>query len=171
LEFRLLKTAVFRIKNERERKEMKKIGTCILVFAVLGFFCAGESFAGTAGKSDQGWASGSRYNRMYDPNTVETDSGEVVSVQKIAPMRGMSGGLHFILKSDKGTISVHLGPVWFLEKEGIKIEPKDHVTVSGSRIAFKGEPALIASEIKKGEKTWKLRDDNGFPLWSRRNRM
>ncbi len=150
---------------------MRKIGISVLILAVLGLFHAGESFGGAAGKSDQGWAAGSRYNRMYNPDTVETDSGEVVSVEKIVPMRGMSGGLHFILKSDKGTISVHLGPAWFLEKKGIKIEPKDHVTVSGSRITFKGEPALIAAEIKKGGKTWKLRDDNGFPLWSRRNRM
>jgi hypothetical protein len=155
----------------RRRKRMKKIGMSVLILAVLGLFFASESFGGMAGNSDKGWAAGSRYNRMYDPDTVETDSGEVVSVQKIVPMRGMSGGLHFILRSDKGTISVHMGPVWFLEKEGIKIEPKDRVTVSGSRITFKGEPALIAAEIKKGGKTWKLRNDNGFPLWSRRNRM
>jgi hypothetical protein len=155
----------------KRRRKMKKIGISILVFALMGFFYAGETFGGMAGKSDKGWAAGSKYNRMYDPGTVETDSGEVVSVQKIVPMRGMSGGLHFILKSDKGTISVHLGPVWFLEKEGIKIEPKDRVTVSGSRITFKGKPAIIAAEIRKGEKTWKLRDDNGVPLWSRRNRM
>ncbi len=150
---------------------MKKIGISVLILAVLGLFYAGESFGGPAWKSDKGWAAGSRYNRMYNPDTVETDSGEVVSVQKIVPMRGMSAGLHFILKSDKGTISVHMGPVWFLEKEGINIEPKDRVTVSGSRITFKGEPALIAAGIEKGGKTWKLRDDKGIPLWSRRNRM
>jgi hypothetical protein len=150
---------------------MKKIGVSILVFALLGFFYAGETFGGMTGQCDKGWAAGSKYNRMYDPNTVETDTGEVVSVQKIVPMRRMSGGLHFILKSDKGTISVHLGPVWFLEKEGIKIEPEDRVTVSGSRITFKGKPALIAAEIRKGEKTWKLRDVNGVPLWSRRKGM
>lgn len=139
-----------------------------MAVTVMAFFCAGQTFGGTACKSGKGWSAGSKYNRMYDTNTVETDTGEVVSVQEITPMKGISGGLHFIMKSDKGTISVHLGPVWFLEKEGIKIEPKDHVTVSGSRITFEGKPALLAAEIRKGEKTWKLRDDNGVPLWSGR---
>jgi hypothetical protein len=150
---------------------MKKMGISVLVLAVLGFFCAGETFGGMAGKCDTGWAAGSSYNRLYNPLTVETDSGEVVSVQKIVPARGMSGGLHFILKSDKGTVSVHLGPAWFLEREGIKIEPKDRVSVRGSRITFKGKPAIIAAEISKGERTWKLRDDNGIPLWSGRKGM
>lgn len=150
---------------------MKKIGITVLVFAVTAFFCAGEAQSGPACKSGKGWDSGSKYNRLYDPDTVETVSGEVVSVQKIVPTKGMSGGLHFIMKSDKGTISVHLGPTWFLEKEGIKISPEDHVTVSGSKITFNGEPALIAAEIRKGEKTWKLRHDNGVPLWSGRKGM
>lgn len=150
---------------------MKKRGILILVFAVMTFVFAGDTFGGMGHKSSRGWEAGSRYNRLYDPGTVETATGEVVSVHKIAPMRGMSGGLHFIMKSDKGTISVHLGPLWFLEKEGIKIEPKDHVTVSGSRVTFRGKPALIAAEIKKGERTWKLRDDRGIPLWSMRRAM
>jgi len=150
---------------------MKRIGISALVFAIIVFSHAGNAFPGTAGKSDNGWDARSGYGRLYNPATVETDSGEVVSVQKIVPMRGMSGGVHFILKSDEGTISVHLGPAWFLEKKGVKIKPKEHVTVSGSRITFEGKPALIAAEIKKGDKTWKLRDDNGVPLWSRRRGM
>jgi hypothetical protein len=40
------------------------------------------------------------------------------------------------------------------------------VEVKGSRITFEGKPAIIAAEIKKGEETLKLRDENGFPVWS-----
>lgn len=150
---------------------MKRITIYILAVAVLGLFFTGESFGGTAVKSGYGWAAESRYNRLYDPNTVETYSGVVVSVQKIVPMSGMSGGVHFILKSGKETIRVHLGPAWFLEKKGVRVEPGDRVTVRGSRIIFKGEPALITAEIKKGEKVWRLRYKNGIPLWSRRGGM
>lgn len=148
-----------------------KSAITVLLFALAAFSPAGEAFAETGWQSGRGWAAGSGYNRLYNPATVETDSGEVVSVQRIVPMKGMSGGLHFIMKSDKGTISVHLGPAWFLQKEGVKIEPEDHVTVRGSRITFEGEPALIAAEISKGGKTWRFRDDKGIPLWSRRRGM
>jgi hypothetical protein len=48
----------------------------------------------------------------------------------------------------------------------VKIEPKDKVEVTGSRITFDGKPAIIAAEVKKGDEALKLRDDNGFPVWS-----
>jgi hypothetical protein len=38
--------------------------------------------------------------------------------------------------------------------------------VKGSRVTLAGKPALIAAEIKKGDTTLTLRDDNGFPAWS-----
>lgn len=63
------------------------------------------------------------------------------------------------------TISVHLGPGWYIENQDIKIEPKDKIEVRGSRITFKGKPAIIAAEIKKGEEILKLRDENGFSVW------
>jgi hypothetical protein len=103
---------------------------------------------------------------MYDSKSVETINGEVISVSRITPRKGMSGGLHMDVKTDKETISIHLGPSWYLENQDVKIEAKDKVEVKGSRITFGGKPAIIAAEVKKGEQVLKLRDDNGFPAWS-----
>ena len=108
----------------------------------------------------------SQYGRMYDPKTVETISGEVERVDTITPVKGMSGGVHLVVKTDKGSISVHLGPAWYLENQDVKIQPKDKVEITGSRITFKGKPAIIAKEIKKGAEVLNLRDDNGYPVWS-----
>jgi hypothetical protein len=103
---------------------------------------------------------------MYDSKSVETVSGEVISVSRITPRKGMSGGLHMNVKTDKETISVHLGPSWYLENQDVKIEPKDKVEVKGSRTSLGGKPAIIAAEVKKGDQVLKLRDDDGFPVWS-----
>lgn len=103
---------------------------------------------------------------MYDPKTVETISGEVVSVDKISPMKGMRYGVHLMVKTEKETISVHLGPDWYIENQEIKIEPKKRVEIKGSRVTFDGKPAIIAAEVKKGEDVLKLRDEAGFPVWS-----
>jgi len=113
-----------------------------------------------------GWGPGTSYNRMYDSKTLETITGEVVSVSRITPSKGMSAGIHMNVKTDKETISVHLGPGWYLENQDVKIEPKDKVEVKGSRITFGGKPAIIAAEVKKGDEVLKLRDDSGFPVWS-----
>lgn len=106
------------------------------------------------------------YNRMYNLNTIETISGEVVSMDKFTPMGGMSQGVHLILETDQETISVHLGPRWYIENQDIGIEPKDIIEVKGSRVNFAEQPGIIAAQVKKGEATLILRDDNGVPAWS-----
>ena len=37
--------------------------------------------------------------------------------------------------------------------------------IRGSRVKIDGEEAIIAREIKKGDKTLVLRDENGVPMW------
>jgi hypothetical protein len=78
----------------------------------------------------------------------------------------MGYGIHLLLKSDKETVSVHLGPAWFVENQDTKIEAKDKIEVRGSRVTFEGKPALIAAEVRKGDEVLKLRDEAGVPLWS-----
>ena len=112
-----------------------------------------------------GWGHGSQYGRMYDPNSIETLSGEVVSVDTFTPMGGMSGGMHLRLQAGNETVDVHLGPAWYLQNQDIQIQPKDSVTVTGSRINWGGRPAMMAAQVKKGGATLTLRDGNGFPVW------
>jgi hypothetical protein len=130
-------------------------------FVVFSLFTA-NSFA----QRGAGWGAGSQYNKMYDINTVETITCEVLNVNKITPMKGMSYGIHLLVKTGKETISVHLGPSWFMDKQKVKINPKDKVIITGSRITYQGNPAVIASEIKKGNETIIFRDKNGYPVWS-----
>lgn len=147
---------------------MKVLTTMIVVVAMLGIISTTEALAqrGVTWKGGGGWGSDTTYSRMYNPQSVETISGEVVSVGRITPVKGMSQGIHMIVKSDKGTIPVHLGPAWYIENQDVKISPGDRVEVKGSRITFEGKPALIAAEVKKGDESLTLRDTNGIPVWS-----
>jgi hypothetical protein len=114
----------------------------------------------------RGWGSGSSYNRMYDPKSVQTVSGKVVSVEHFTPGRGMSSGVHLTLKTEKETLPVHLGPSWYIENQDLQIEPGDKIEVKGSRIAFEGKPAIVAAEVRRGDDLLKLRDDAGVPFWA-----
>lgn len=148
---------------------MKKNVYIMTVMLSLGaLLIAAESSAqrGMGWKGSGGWGMGTAYGRMFNPATVETLSGEVISLDRMIPMKGMSYGVHLTLKTDKETVSVHMGPAWFLDNQEITIQPKDKITVKGSRITFEGKPAIIAAEVKKGGDILKLRDENGYPAWS-----
>ncbi|RJQ39332.1 MAG: DNA-binding protein [Nitrospiraceae bacterium] len=147
---------------------MKKIGTLISVISIFSLIIATESFAqrGMNWRGSGGWGPEGQYGRMYNPKTIESISGEVASVEKISPIKGMCYGVHLILKTDKETISIHLGPGWYIENQDIKIQPKDRIEVKGSRITFQGSPAIIAAEVKKADKILRLRDESGIPFWA-----
>ncbi len=108
---------------------------------------------------------GAVYDRMYDPKTVETVRGEVVSVAKITD-RGKGYGVSLTLKTSRETLRVYLGPGQFLEKSGLFFAPKDQVEITGSHITFQGKPTLIAAEVKKGSQSLDLRDPAGIPAWA-----
>ncbi len=50
----------------------------------------------------------------------------------------------------------------------ITIEPRGKVDIKGSGVILEGKSAIIAAEVKKGNKTLVLRDDNGVPVWAGR---
>lgn len=110
-------------------------------------------------------ASNAVAQRNYDPKTVETIQGKVLSVQKATRAQGRNYGIHLALQTDKETIPVHLGPGWYVEKQTPQIQANDTITVTGSRITIDGKPAIIAAQVKKGNEILKLRDENGIPAW------
>ena len=147
---------------------MKRTITLMVMISILSFLFGTESFAqqGMKWQGSGNWGPGTQYGRLYNPQTMETISGEVASVDTITPIKGMSSGVHLMVKTDKETISVHLGPAWYIQRQDMKIVPGDKVEITGSRITFQGKPAIIAAEVKKGTEILKLRDENGFPVWS-----
>ncbi|OGP70218.1 MAG: hypothetical protein A2Y80_07835 [Deltaproteobacteria bacterium RBG_13_58_19] len=114
-----------------------------------------------------GRGGGMHYGMMWDAKTVETVKGEVTSVDKYTPGRGgQSYGLRLTLKTDKETLSVILGPAWYIEQQHFAVAPRDQVEIKGSRIPIQGQAAIIAAEVKKGNQMLRLRNDNGIPLWA-----
>jgi hypothetical protein len=120
-----------------------------------------------------GWEGGSQYNMTYNTSTVETIKGEIVKIDLVTPMKGMSHGVHLRVKTGKETIDVQLGPALYIENQDVKLKVGDKIEIDGSRITLQGKPVVIAAEVKKSEEILKLRDDRGFPLWAgwRKNRL
>ncbi|MCX7914132.1 MAG: hypothetical protein N2511_06060 [Thermodesulfovibrionales bacterium] len=115
-----------------------------------------------------GWGVNSQFQRMYDPTKVETISGKVLSTDRTVPnIKGITTpGIHLQLKTEKETITVHLGPAWYIERQDIKIGVGDSIEVKGSPVSIEGQPAIIAAEVRKDDKVLILRDSTGFPVWA-----
>ena len=54
-------------------------------------------------KGSGGWGPKGKYCRMYNPKTIENIRGEVVSIDRITPSKGMFYGVHLMMKTDKET--------------------------------------------------------------------
>lgn len=119
-----------------------------------------------AQQRNTGWGRNSNYGRLFNPKTVETLTGTVVAVERILLSENMSYGIHLKVKTNAETISVHLGPAWYIDNQDIQFVKGDKVTITGSRITFKKAPAIIATNATKNDLVLQLRDNNGYPTWS-----
>ncbi len=111
-------------------------------------------------------------HRFFDPNTVETLAGQVVTVQRGPVRQGGKGNLvRLTLKTDQGPVQVFLGPAKYVDAQPVKLAAGDQVEVKASKITGpKGKTTYTAAEITKNGQVLKLRDDQGMPLWPRGQR-
>lgn len=140
--------------------------TLLLVVSFLSITTTAPAGPWQGWRGSGGWGMKGNYQRNYDPTTVETFTGEVISVEQLTPVQGMYYGIHCLLKTGKEKVSVHLGPSWYIERLDTQILPGDNIEVTGSRVTIQGQPAIIAARIKKGDALLMLRNDQGIPAWS-----
>ncbi len=58
----------------------------------------------------------------------------------------------------------HLGPNWYIGNQELRLKTGDKITVTGSGVRIGGKPAIISSDIRRGEDILKLRDSDGTRL-------
>src|SRR5690349_16852855 len=132
-------------------------GVLLIVAAVLGYALPSAYCQGMGGGMGAG--------RIYNPSTETTVSGTVDQVRTIA--RGFGGGgTHLDLKTESATLDVHLGPSAYLSSKGFQFAKGDQVEVTGSKVSLQGHDAIIAREVKKGNKVLTLRNAQGIPEWA-----
>lgn len=113
-----------------------------------------------------GWGGAGPYGRLYDPQSAYSAAGTIEGVQSFVPMKGMDPGVHVMVKTASESVDLHLGPLWYVERLEQKLEPGDKIEFRGSRVKIDGKPAVIASEVRKGDNTLVLRDAAGVPAWA-----
>ncbi len=70
-----------------------------------------------------------------------------------------------VLKTSKGNITIHLGPPWYVSRQGFVLRKGDTLEVTGSKVTKDEKAVLLAAEVKKNGQTLKVRDEKGVPLF------
>jgi predicted extracellular nuclease len=102
---------------------------------------------------------------MFNPKSIETVKGVVTEITDFQLASGEQGVL-LKLESDNGIHMVHLGPVWFMNNQGIQLKAGDKVTVKGSQVEYQNGSALIAQAVVRQNQMLVLRSSSGAPAWS-----
>jgi hypothetical protein len=137
-----------------------------LALAGPGLAQTGPGGTGMGGGMGMGAGMGPR---LYNSQTVATVTGQVEKLEDLPSMGGGKGqGMQyrgFTLKTDQGSLMVHLGPGWYLDEKKFAVKAGDTVSATGSQVTLNNQPALIAREVKVNDMTLKLRDDQWLPVW------
>lgn len=93
-------------------------------------------------------------------------SGRITRLRVETFSQDMEPGLAVeVQTSDKGLVHVHLGPLWFLERQEADLKPGDDVTIQGFCYKLEGKERLLAAEVAHKDHKLVLRDPQGVPYW------
>lgn len=98
--------------------------------------------------------------KLFNPQTIETVTGRVQSIDRDAPDMELT-----LEVSGSDICKVLLGPATHVQAQNFDLKANDEVEVKGSKVTMGGKKMVIATEVRKGGKTLRLRDERGNPVW------
>ncbi len=100
----------------------------------------------------------------YDTSTETNIKGTVEDVihPQSSGRRGTMG-VHLMVKTDAGTIEVHLGPASYVTEQGFTFAKGDAVEVAGSKVTIDNPAVVMPREGETDGKTLTLRDKTARP--------
>lgn len=146
-------------------KKLAKICATLLVTACVG--CAGAQ--PTAQYSD--WGALGQYGQYYDPNSMETVEGTVMTVLDMpyGEDPGLGSCVALELKIENARHLVFLGPKSYFDKKGMHFETGAVVAVTGSNVTVCPKTDLcknvnIAKAVRTDAMVVAIRGDQGHHL-------
>jgi hypothetical protein len=107
---------------------------------------------------------------------TRTVEGRIAIVSRVPADEGTAGHeVRVWLRTDEGReIDVRLGPDWYLEAKGFRLNVGEKLVVSGWRLPVEGRIAVLARRVhhqKEPERSLELRDAEQSPAWARQHKQ
>ncbi len=148
-------------------KQFQFICPAVILALAFSLFFTGPVMAG-ADKA-VGWETGSKYNQLYDADSVDRIKAVVLDVIDVVPLPGMSTGVGLKVEdiNEGETYIVHICPATYKTKRSVGIKKGDKLNLRGCFVEIGDEEIIMASKIKFRNKTLKVRlTSDGKPFWA-----
>lgn len=115
------------------------------------------------------WAGPPHSSLEYNPQAVVTVTGIITALDP-AVATNLPEPVFLTLDTPQGKVKVFLGPNWFVAEQGMNFAILDRLQVTGAKLIDQGRVVIFAGQVRKGDRTWQIRDEQGFPLWTGRRK-
>jgi sporulation protein YlmC with PRC-barrel domain len=92
-------------------------------------------------------------------------SGTVTYVEPAGECNESPQGRLAYVRTDRGERIIALGPGAYLARNRWDLRPSDTIAVRGYETNRDGRRVFMATEVRRGSETWRLRREDGTPLW------
>lgn len=101
----------------------------------------------------------------YDTATEVSFRGTVENIRVYA-RPGMITSTHATVRTPAGeSITVELAPPEYLEQQQLTLERGEEVEITGARVQYEIDEAVVARRLTQGDRTFTLRSADGAPRW------
>ncbi len=140
----------------------------VFVLGLISFAPMGVSWGhGPGGGDGRGQGMGPGYGRgpvHFDSSAIRTITGKVAAYETVGGF-GPRGMKALTVESGGKTLTIMLGPEFYLTDEKLTLKEGDEVTVEAAPAGSRTKTFFVAKSITAKGKTLALRDDAGLPLW------
>ncbi len=135
----------------------KHFSRITFISGILGLVCmAGVAFASSSQKTV---STGPKYDGAQQVKIKGV-------IEEVRETPGEFEGTHLVVKTDTGTVLVHVAPAEFLKEMETSFNKGDQIVVVGAKNTGTEGDEILAKEITVGNNTTTLRDEGGVPVWA-----
>jgi hypothetical protein len=147
---------------------MKQWQLIAIILLVLGFFAGAilpQAWSQGRGQGFRPCPYAPYVCKMKGTCKAFEGAGKIVQLQTVMIEDGMYPGMAILVDTKtQGQMLVHLGPVWYLERQEFDLHPGDEVGIKGMCDKHDSQTMVVAYELRKGNYVLSLRDAQGRPI-------
>jgi len=116
------------------------------------------------------WQGRNRANRVhtFDVTAPVDITGKITKVETVTNGKGRRGsGIHLTVADGDKQLPIRLGPSAYLDSNRWEFKEGENITVKAFKGTGNDNGVFFASQITRNGEQLTLRDQNGFPKWSR----